>query len=389
MNTPLLIKRYALLEQPREQQLAQRWQEHRDRSATDALVTSHLRLAAKVARRYQRDDLPLADLIGEANLGLVIAASHFEPGRGARFSTYALWWIKAAIHDYIQGSRSLVKTGTTAAQRKLFFGFRRAMNKFGGDRTGLTQEVAEAVARELVVPVREVIEMSSRLTGDVSLNAPVSDDGATEWEARLVDHSPNAEAIVAEQDESSQKAKALRSALDVLTARERRVFEARRLSEDPPGLEELGRELSISGERVRQIEALAFEKVKRAATRRLRPAVSLPERWSNEKTAAGDAARAARMPPSPGQPTSRSTAMVMASPPPIHNAATPRSRFRASSSVGTAALLRILARARTGERGGGRKPPWAFVLPWTYMSEGLVPMIRALLQRTIVEPAGC
>ena len=145
------------------------------------------------------------------------------------------------------------------------------MSKFGGDRTGLTPEVAEAVARELVVPVREVIEMSSRLTGDVSLNAPVSDDGPTEWEAMLVDHSPNAEAIVAEQDESAHKTKALRSALGVLTARERRVFVARRLSEDPPSLEQLGRELSISGERVRQIETLAFEKVKRAATRNLRP----------------------------------------------------------------------------------------------------------------------
>ena len=267
-----LIKRYVLLEQPREQQLARRWQQHRDRSATDVLVTSHLRLAAKVARRYQRYDLPLADLIGEANLGLVIAASHFEPGHGARFSTYALWWIKATIHDYILRSRSLVKIGTTAAQRKLFFGLRRAMSKFGGDRAGLTPEIAEAVARELVVPVREVIEMNSRLTGDVSLNVSVSDDGPTEWEAMLVDHAPNAEAIVAEQDESAQKAKALRSALDVLTARERHVFEARRLREDPPSLEDLGRELSISGERVRQIEASAFEKVRRAATTRLRPA---------------------------------------------------------------------------------------------------------------------
>jgi RNA polymerase sigma-32 factor len=270
-----LIKRYGLLEPAREQQLARRWQEHRDRRATDALVTSHLRLAAKVARRYQRYDLPLADLIGEANLGLVIAASHFEPGRGARFSTYARWWIKAAIHDYILRSRSLVKIGTTTAQRKLFFGLRRAISKFGGDRAGLTQEVAEAVARELVVPLREVIEMSSRLTGDVSLNAPVSDDGPTEWEAMLVDHSPNAETVVAEQDESAQQARALHSALDVLTARERRVFEARRLSEDPPSLEELGRELSISGERVRQLETLAFEKVRRAATRNLRPALLL------------------------------------------------------------------------------------------------------------------
>jgi RNA polymerase sigma-32 factor len=267
-----LIKRYVMLEPTREQQLARRWQEHGDRRATDALVTSHLRLAAKVARRYRRHDLPLADLIGEANLGLVIAASHFEPDRGARFSTYALWWIKAAIHDYILRSRSLVKIGTTSAQRKLFFGLKRAMSKAGGDRAGLTQEVAEAVARELVVPLREVIEMSSRLTGDVSLNAPVADDGPTEWEAMLVDHSPSAEAIVAEQDESAQQARALHSALDVLTGRERRVFEARRLSEDPPSLDELGHELSISGERVRQIEALAFEKVKRAATTRLRSA---------------------------------------------------------------------------------------------------------------------
>ena len=268
-----LIKRYGLLEPAREQQLAQRWQEHGDRRATDALVTSHLRLAAKVARRYQRYDLPLADLIGEANLGLVIAASHFEPGRGARFSTYALWWIKAAIHDYILRSRSLVKMGTTAAQRKLFFGLQRAMRKFGGDKTGLTQEVAEAVACELAVPLREVIEMSSRLTGDLSLNAPVGDDGPTEWEAILVDQSPGAEAIVAEQDEGARKASALHSALDVLTERERRVFEARRLREDPPSLEELGREMSISGERVRQIETMAFEKVRRAATRNFRPAL--------------------------------------------------------------------------------------------------------------------
>jgi RNA polymerase sigma-32 factor len=269
----VLIKRYVLLEPAREQQLAQRWQQHHDRRAADALVTSHLRLAAKVARRYQRYDLPLADLIGEANLGLVVAASRFEPGHGARFSTYALWWIKAAIHDYILRSRSLVKMGTTAAQRKLFFGLRRAMKKFGGDRAGLTPEVAEAVAHELVVPVRDVIEMSSRLTGDLSLNAPVDDDGPTEWEAMLVDHSPDAESIVVEQDESTHKAEALRSALDGLTGRERRVFEARRLRDDPPSLEELGRQLSLSGERVRQIEATAFEKVRRAATRSLRAAV--------------------------------------------------------------------------------------------------------------------
>jgi RNA polymerase sigma-32 factor len=268
-----LVKRYGLLEQGEEQRLARRWHEQRDRRATDVLVTSHLRLAAKVARRYQRYGLPLADLISEANLGLVIAASRFEPDRGARFSTYALWWIKAAIHDYILRSRSLVKIGTTVAQRKLFFGLRRAMRKFGGDRAGLTPEVADSVAQELAVPVREVIEMSSRLNGDLSLNVPVSDDGQTEWEALLVEESPNAEAMVAEQGERMRQARALRSALEVLTERERRVFEARRLAEDAPSLEQLGRELCISSERVRQIEASAFEKVQRAAMRNLRSVV--------------------------------------------------------------------------------------------------------------------
>jgi RNA polymerase sigma-32 factor len=271
-----LIKRYGLLEQDQEQQLARNWHEHRDRRATDALVTSHLRLAAKVARRYQRYGLSLADLISEANLGLVIAASRFEPDRGARFSTYALWWIKAAIHDYILRSRSLVKMGTTVAQRKLFFGLRKAMRKVGSERAGLTPEVADAVAQKLAVPVLEVIEMDRRLTGDLSLNAPVSDDGPAEWEAMLVDDSPNAEAIVAEQDENAQQAKALSSALEALSQRERRIFEARRLADDPPSLEQLGRELFISSERVRQIEIVAFEKVKRAAVRHFRSVAPAP-----------------------------------------------------------------------------------------------------------------
>src|SRR6185295_18806988 len=233
----------ALLEPAREQQLARRWQEHRDDRAIHALVTSHLRLAAKVARRYQRHDLPLADLIGEANLGLVVAASRFEPDRGARFSTYALWWIKAAIHDYILRSRSLVKIGTTVAQRRLFFGLRRAMRKCNGDREGLTPEVARAVALELAVPVREVIAMDSRLTGDLSLNATVGEDGEGEWEAMLVDQSPNAETVVANEDERVWQAEALRSALNMLNERERLVFEARRLREDPPSLEQLGHQL--------------------------------------------------------------------------------------------------------------------------------------------------
>jgi RNA polymerase sigma-32 factor len=265
------IKRFRLLERSQEQQLARRWQEQRDQRATDTLVTSHLRLAAKVARRYRGYGLPLADIIAEANLGLVIAASRFEPGHGSRFSTYALWWIKATIHDYILRSWSLVKIGTTSAQRKLFFRLRREVQKVANGATGLTSETVAAVAENLEVSPREVVEMDCRLAGDLSLNTPVNEDGgAVEWGDTLADKAPDAEAIVAEHDENTQQGSALRAALDVLTERERRVFEARRLTEDPPTLEQLGREMSISSERVRQIETQAFTKVRRAALQKLR-----------------------------------------------------------------------------------------------------------------------
>jgi len=266
-----IIKRFGLLEQAQEQQLARRWQEKRDQRAADALVTSHLRLAAKVARGYQGYGLPLADLIAEANLGLVIAASRFQPDHGSRFSTYALWWIKATIHDHILRSWSLVKIGTTSTQRKLFFRLRREIRKFAGNTDVLTPDTVEAVARELEVTARDVIEMDSRLAGDLSLNAPVNQDGqTTEWEAMLVDDSPDPEGIVGEEDERMQRTKAVQAALGELTERERRIFEARRLSEHPPTLDELGRELSISSERVRQIETSAFAKVRRAATEYLK-----------------------------------------------------------------------------------------------------------------------
>ena len=265
------IKRFKLLERDQEQELARRWQEQRDQRASDALVTSHLRLAAKVARRYKGYGLPLADIIAEANLGLVIAASRFEPDHGSRFSTYALWWIKAMIHDYILRSWSLVKIGTTTAQRKLFFRLRREVQKLANGTTGLTPEIAAAVAQNLEVTPRDVIEMDCRLAGDLSLNTPVSNDGGTiEWGDTLVDQAPDSETIVAEYDESTRQESALNAALHLLTERERRVFEARRLTEDPPTLEQLGHELSISSERVRQIETRAFAKVKRAAWQNLR-----------------------------------------------------------------------------------------------------------------------
>jgi RNA polymerase sigma-32 factor len=265
------INRYKMLERGQEQQLARRWQERRDRRATDVLVTSHLRLAAKVARGYRGYGLPLADIVAEANLGLVIAASRFEPDHGSRFSTYALWWIKATIHEYILRSWSLVKIGTTAAQRKLFFRLRREMQKLTGEATKLSPEAAAAIAQKLEVTPHDVIEMDGRLGGDLSLNTPVNSDGAAmEWEDTLVDPTPDAETIVAEYDETTQQQGALRAALAVLTERERRVFVARRLTEDAPTLEELGRTMSISSERVRQLETRAFAKVKRAAWQHLK-----------------------------------------------------------------------------------------------------------------------
>jgi RNA polymerase sigma-32 factor len=259
------IKRFDLLERGREQQLAQRWQERRDQSATDELVTSHLRLAAKVARGYKGYGLPIVDLIAEANLGLVIAASRFEPGHGARFSSYAIWWIKATVHEYILRTWSLVKIGTTAAQKKLFFRLRSEMRKVADQTAILTPEIAQVIADKLEVTARDVIEMDGRLCGDLSLHARVGDgDRSTEWEATLVDESPDPEEIVAEHDEATRRSRAMRAALEVLTDRERRVFEARRLAEERLTLEQLSCELSISSERVRQIETCAFAKVKRA-----------------------------------------------------------------------------------------------------------------------------
>jgi RNA polymerase sigma-32 factor len=262
------IRRYELLEPGQEQQLAHRWQQTRDKSAADALVTSHLRLAAKLARGYKGYSLPLVDLIAEANLGLVIAASRFEPGRGARFSTYAVWWIKAAIHEYILRSWSLVKIGTTAAQKKLFFKLRSEIRKATGSMiAGLTPDVAELIAEKLDVTTRDVIEMDARLHGDMSLNARVGDDDSgTELEALLVDGAVDAETVLADHEQTEHRAKALHIALGGLAARERHVFEARRLRECPVTLDQLAHELSISSERVRQIEMRAFAKVKRAVT---------------------------------------------------------------------------------------------------------------------------
>lgn len=287
------IKRYRLLGQEQEQRLARRSWKLGDKSAMDELITSHLRLAAAVASRYQKYGLPLSDVIAEANLGLVLAASRFEPGHGARFSTYALWWIKAAILDYVLRSWSIVKIGTTRAQRKLFFGLRREMRKLARQPAQLNDEAAELIAHRLDVTPRDVIEMDRRLAGDVSLDKPITngEGGTVEWEALLADPSPGPEITLTERDKEVRQAQALRTGLTALTGRERRVFEARRLTEPPSTLEQLALELSVSAARVRQIELSAFAKVKRAARMHLHRDAFTNRRIALSKSRSPDPAR--------------------------------------------------------------------------------------------------
>ena len=264
------IGRFAMLERNREFELAKRWREFGDRQAADELVTSHLRLAAKIAMGYRGYGLPVSEMISEGNVGLMQALNRFEPEKGFRFATYAMWWIKACIQDYILRSWSLVKIGTTANQKKLFFKLRSAKNRIAAFESGdLRPDQVASIAQSLDVSDQDVIDMNRRLGGDKSINAPVRDNSETgEWQDYLVDQSPSPEAIVVEQDETDRQRKALIAAIDVLNGRERSIFEARLLTDDPPTLEELSAKFKVSRERIRQLEARAFEKVRKAATAR-------------------------------------------------------------------------------------------------------------------------
>jgi RNA polymerase sigma-32 factor len=264
------IGRFAMLERDQEYQLARRWREHGDRNAADQLVASHLRLAAKIAMGYRGYGLPVSEMISEGNLGLMQALNRFEPEKGFRFSTYAVWWIRACIQDYILRSWSLVKIGTTTSQKKLFFKLRAAKSKIAALESGdLHPDQVALIAKNLDVPDQEVVDMNRRLGGDQSINAPVHDNGeAGEWQDYLVDQSPSPEAIVVEQDETERQHKALIAAIDVLDGRERSIFEARLLADEPQTLEELAATFKVSRERIRQIEARAFEKVRKAARAR-------------------------------------------------------------------------------------------------------------------------
>jgi RNA polymerase sigma-32 factor len=259
------IRRFPMLEPQDEFMLAKRWREHGDRDAAHKLVTSHLRLVAKIAMGYRGYGLPISEVISEGNVGLMQAVKRFEPDKGFRLATYAMWWIKAAIQEYILRSWSLVKMGTTANQKKLFFNLRKAKSKISALEEGdLRPDQVKLIAKRLGVTEQDVVDMNRRLGGDVSLNAPIRDDGDSgEWQDWLVDETSDQESRLAESEQLENRKKALGEALSVLGQRERRIFEARQLADDPMTLEDLAVEFGISRERVRQIEVRAFQKVQR------------------------------------------------------------------------------------------------------------------------------
>ncbi|MBM6579624.1 RNA polymerase sigma factor RpoH [Microvirga sp. BT689] len=266
------IRRFPMLEPHEEYMLAKSWREHGDREAAHKLVTSHLRLVAKIAMGYRGYGLPISEVVSEGNVGLMQAVKRFEPDKGFRLATYAMWWIKAAIQEYILRSWSLVKMGTTANQKKLFFNLRKAKGRISAFEEGdLHPDHVKQIATQLGVNEQDVVDMNRRLGGDSSLNAPLRDEGegGGEWQDWLVDQGQSQEQVLVEEEEGQNRLKALRNALSVLNPRERRIFEARRLSDDPITLEELSTEFGVSRERVRQIEVRAFEKIQDAVKKNL------------------------------------------------------------------------------------------------------------------------
>ena len=273
------IRKFPMLAQEEEYMLAKAWKEHQDSEAAHRLVTSHLRLVAKIAMGYRGYGLPVSELISEGNVGMMQAVKRFDPDRGFRLATYAMWWIRASIQEYILHSWSLVKMGTTAAQKKLFFNLRKVKGQIQAIEEGdLTPEHVRKIATELDVPEQDVVNMNRRLMSpDHSLNAPLRAESEGEWQDWLVDESESQEAKLGERQELGIRRDLLQKALGLLNERERRILTARRLEENPATLEDLSQEYGISRERVRQIEVRAFEKLQKAiktaaADRKLLPA---------------------------------------------------------------------------------------------------------------------
>ena len=260
------IRRFPILTQEQETSFAKRWRQNGDREAAYRLVTSHLRLVAKIAMRYRGYGLPIADIVSEGNLGLMHAVKRFDPDRGVRLATYAMWWIKATIKDYVLRSWSMVKTSAGPVQKKLFFKLKQAKSAIAAYQDGdLRPDQVKAISDHLKVPEDDIINMDRRLRGDIALNARIGDGpDAAELIDSLVDPSESHDALFAENEELAQRKEALRIAIASLNPRERDIFSQRYLTEDPPNLETLARKYAISRERIRQIEARAFEKVKSA-----------------------------------------------------------------------------------------------------------------------------
>jgi RNA polymerase sigma-32 factor len=261
------IRKFPMLAKDEEFMLAKAWQEHQDPQSAHRLVTSHLRLVAKIAMGYRGYGLPIGEVISEGNVGLMQAVKKFDPDRGFRLATYAMWWIRASIQEYILRSWSLVKMGTTAAQKKLFFNLRKAKSQIAALQEGdLRPEQVSQIATKLGVLDEEVISMNRRLAGgDASLNAPMRADGESEWQDWLVDDStPSQETVLAESEESSLRMGLLKEAMVELNERERHILTERRLKDEPTTLEDLATHYGVSRERVRQIEVRAFEKLQKA-----------------------------------------------------------------------------------------------------------------------------
>ena len=259
------IRKFPLLSPEDEYMFAKRWKEHEDSEAARRLVTSHLRLVAKIAMGYRGYGLPVSEIVSEGNVGLMQAVKRFDPDKGFRLATYAMWWIRASIQEYVLRSWSMVKMGTTAAQKKLFFNLRKAKNNIGAIEEGdLTPDHTTTLVDQLGVTEREVTEMNRRLSGgDASLNAPLRSESESEWQDWLADDTVDQETRLAEREEMGDRHELLTGAMKDLTDRERDIIQARRLQDEPATLEELSQKYGVSRERVRQIEVRAFEKLQR------------------------------------------------------------------------------------------------------------------------------
>jgi RNA polymerase sigma-32 factor len=274
------IRKFPMLEPQQEYMFAKRWREHDDRDAAHHLVTSHLRLVAKIAMGYRGYGLPISEVVSEGNVGLMQAVKRFEPEKGFRLATYAMWWIKASIQEYILRSWSLVKMGTTANQKKLFFNLRKAKSKISALQEGdLRPDQVQIIAKRLGVTEQDVVDMNRRMSGDASLNAPIRNEGeGGEWQDWLVDERDNQETKLGEAEELAERQQMLQTALTKLNPRERAIIARRRMTYPPATLEDLAQEYSVSRERVRQIEAKAFSKLQEHIR-----ALALPDATADRK----------------------------------------------------------------------------------------------------------